>query len=78
LALFTPAPTAAPAAAVWRLVTGHLWHAGALHLGLNLSALLPLGADLERGMGSVRFAHMLLLLAAAQDAAFVALAYGAA
>ena len=38
----------------WRLVTAHLFHAGLLHLALNLAAFIPLGARLERGVGTVR------------------------
>ncbi len=39
---------------VWRLLTAHLWHGGVLHVALNLAAFLPLGTQLERGVGSVR------------------------
>jgi hypothetical protein len=54
-----PQPTTAhtappPPFAVWRLVTGHLWHAGLLHIVFNLAAFVPIGSGLERGMGSVR------------------------
>ena len=47
-------PTQPCPAAVWRLVTGHLWHAGLLHIAFNLLAFVPIGSALERGMGSVR------------------------
>lgn len=70
-------PRPAPPQPVWRLLTGHFWHAGILHLALNLTALVPTASGLERGMGSVRFAHMLLVLVVAQDLLHIALAYGA-
>ncbi|KAI8466449.1 MAG: hypothetical protein J3K34DRAFT_524532 [Monoraphidium minutum] len=62
---------------VWRLVTGHLLHAGLLHLALNLAAFMPLSAGLERAMGSVRYAHMLAVLVALQDVVHIGLAYAA-
>lgn len=48
---------------LWRLLTAPLVHAGPLHLVLNMSAWVPLGASLERQVGSVQFAHLALLFA---------------
>ncbi|GBF92666.1 hypothetical protein Rsub_05035 [Raphidocelis subcapitata] len=59
---------------VWRLVTAPLAHASLLHLALNLLAFVPLGSHLERGMGTVRFSHVLLVLMALQAAIHLALA----
>lgn len=40
----------------WRLVTSAFLHGDMLHVGLNLFMLYALGAPLERGIGSLRFA----------------------
>ena len=40
----------------WRLVTSAFLHGDTLHVGLNLFMLYALGAPLERGIGSLRFA----------------------
>jgi len=50
-----------------------MWHGGILHLLLNLGAFVPLGTELERSVGSVRFAHLLGVLVLAQDAIFILL-----
>jgi membrane associated rhomboid family serine protease len=47
----------------WRLVTHAFLHAGFLHLGLNLLALVWLGPALERSLGSLRFAVLYALAA---------------
>jgi membrane associated rhomboid family serine protease len=44
----------------WRIATGSLLHANLIHLYLNGLALLALGFILERLVGSVRFAWVLL------------------
>ena len=43
-------PTSPPPA-VYRLFTSALWHAGLLHLAMNMLALVPMGSALERQMG---------------------------
>ncbi len=48
---------------VWRLFTAPLFHAGLLHVAMNLSAWVPLGSSLERLVGSVQFAWLTLLFA---------------
>ncbi len=48
----------------WRPITGHLAHAGALHLVLNLAVFIPLGAFRESRVGTRQFLLELLALAA--------------
>ena len=48
----------------WRPITGHLAHAGALHLILNLAVFIPLGALRESRVGTRRLFLELLVLAA--------------
>ncbi len=48
----------------WRPITGHLAHAGALHLVLNLAVFIPLGALRESRVGTRQFLVELLALAA--------------
>ena len=47
----------------WRPITGHLAHAGALHLVLNLAVFIPLGALRESRVGTRQFLLELLSLA---------------
>jgi rhomboid family GlyGly-CTERM serine protease len=47
----------------WRPLTGHLPHAGALHLVLNLAVFVPLGALRESRVGTRRFLIEYLALA---------------
>lgn len=46
---------------MWRLFTSPFFHSGFLHLALNMSAWCPLGSSLERCVGSVQFAHLVIL-----------------
>ncbi|KAJ3674794.1 hypothetical protein LUZ60_005410 [Juncus effusus] len=48
---------------VYRFYTSILFHANILHLVFNMLALIPLGAELERIMGSVRLFYLIFLLA---------------
>lgn len=48
----------------WRPLSGHLVHAGPLHLLLNLALFVPLGALRERRVGTTRFLLECLALAA--------------
>lgn len=45
----------------YRIITGGLLHGGVLHLGLNMLALYFLGSLLEAGIGSWRFAGVLVV-----------------
>lgn len=48
---------------VYRIYTSILFHGSLLHVLFNMLALVPLGSELERIMGSVRLLYMILLLA---------------
>ncbi|KAK9290596.1 hypothetical protein L1049_008767 [Liquidambar formosana] len=48
---------------VYRIYTSVIFHGSLLHVMFNMLALVPLGSDLERIMGSVRLLHMIILLA---------------
>jgi membrane associated rhomboid family serine protease len=47
----------------WRLITGAFLHSGVFHIMFNMWALYVVGPELERRLGSVRFATVYLLAA---------------
>lgn len=49
--------------AVYRVFTSIFFHGSILHLVFNMLALVPLGSELERVMGSIRLLYMIVLLA---------------
>ncbi|KAK6942483.1 Peptidase S54, rhomboid domain, partial [Dillenia turbinata] len=49
---------------VYRVYTSVLFHGSLLHVLFNMMALVPLGSELERIMGSVRLLYTIILLAA--------------
>lgn len=48
---------------VYRFYTAIFFHGSLLHVMFNMLALVPLGSELERIMGSVRLLYMIILLA---------------
>ncbi|CAI0406544.1 unnamed protein product [Linum tenue] len=48
---------------VYRIFTAIVFHGSLLHVFFNMLALVPLGSELERIMGSVRLLYMMILLA---------------
>lgn len=48
---------------VYRIYTSILFHGSLLHVLFNMMALVPLGSELERIMGSVRLLFLIMLLA---------------
>lgn len=48
---------------VYRIYTSIFFHGSLLHVLFNMLALVPLGSELERIMGSVRLLYMIILLA---------------
>uniref|UniRef100_A0A5B6YLG1 UBA domain-containing protein n=2 Tax=Davidia involucrata TaxID=16924 RepID=A0A5B6YLG1_DAVIN len=48
---------------VYRIYTSIVFHGSLLHVLFNMMALVPLGSELERVMGSVRLFYMIILLA---------------
>lgn len=48
---------------VYRMFTSILFHGSFLHVFFNMLALVPLGSELERIMGSVRLSYTMVLLA---------------
>ncbi|KAI4378503.1 hypothetical protein MLD38_015974 [Melastoma candidum] len=48
---------------VYRIFTSILFHGSLLHVFFNMLALVPLGSELERLMGSVRLLYIIFLLA---------------
>ncbi|KAL8129465.1 hypothetical protein V2J09_018620 [Rumex salicifolius] len=50
---------------VYRSYTSIFFHGSLLHVMFNMLALVPLGSELERIMGSVRLLYMIILLATA-------------
>ncbi|GAA4573326.1 rhomboid family intramembrane serine protease [Planotetraspora kaengkrachanensis] len=47
----------------WRLITGAFLHSGVIHIAFNMWALYVIGPELERRLGSLRFATLYLLSA---------------
>ncbi|KAI4341299.1 hypothetical protein MLD38_026036 [Melastoma candidum] len=52
---------------VYRVFTSVVFHGSLLHVFFNMLALVPLGSDLERLMGSIRLSYIILLLATSSD-----------
>lgn len=48
---------------VYRIYTSSLFHVSILHLVFNMLALVPIGSGIERILGSIRYAHVLFLIA---------------
>ncbi|EPS61536.1 hypothetical protein M569_13261 [Genlisea aurea] len=48
---------------VYRFYTAILFHGSLLHLTFNMLALVPMGSELERIMGSIRISYIMVLLA---------------
>ncbi|TKY61869.1 Rhomboid protein 15 [Spatholobus suberectus] len=48
---------------VYRVYTSILFHGSLLHVLFNMMALVPMGSELERIMGSVRLLYVIILLA---------------
>ncbi|TQE10833.1 hypothetical protein C1H46_003533 [Malus baccata] len=48
---------------VYRIFTSIIFHGSVLHVLFNMMALVPLGSELERIMGTVRLLYMIILLA---------------
>ncbi|OIW11414.1 hypothetical protein TanjilG_05185 [Lupinus angustifolius] len=48
---------------VYRIYTSILFHGSMLHVFFNMTALIPMGSELERIMGSVRLLYVTILLA---------------
>lgn len=48
---------------VYRIYTSVLFHGSLLHVLFNMLAMVPLGSELERIMGSLRLLHVIFLLA---------------
>ena len=49
--------------AVYRIYTSIIFHGSLLHVLFNMLALVPLGSELERVMGSIRLLYITILLA---------------
>lgn len=49
--------------AVYRIYTSVIFHGSLLHVLFNMLALVPLGSELERVMGSIRLSYITILLA---------------
>ncbi|KAM1514904.1 hypothetical protein ACFX10_014061 [Malus domestica] len=48
---------------VYRIFTSIIFHGSVLHVLFNMMALVPLGSELERIMGTVRLLYLIILLA---------------
>ncbi|KAG8373992.1 hypothetical protein BUALT_Bualt11G0084400 [Buddleja alternifolia] len=49
---------------VYRIYTAIIFHGSLLHVLFNMMALVPMGSELERIMGSIRLLYIIILLAA--------------
>eukprot|EP00245_Coleochaete_scutata_P001611 TRINITY_DN1198_c0_g1_i1.p1 TRINITY_DN1198_c0_g1~~TRINITY_DN1198_c0_g1_i1.p1 ORF type:complete len:424 (-),score=31.25 TRINITY_DN1198_c0_g1_i1:888-2159(-) len=60
---------------VYRPFTSVIFHGGLLHICFNMLAYVPMGSALERLLGSVRSAHLLLLIALTNAIIHILVAY---
>jgi membrane associated rhomboid family serine protease len=60
---------------VYRFYTSVLFHGSLLHVLFNMLALVPLGTELERIMGSVRLLFLMFLLATTNAILHLAIAF---
>ena len=58
-----------------RLVTSAFVHVSVLHVAFNMLAFIPIACTLERQLGSLQFAHMLVLLILGGDAFYLGSSY---
>lgn len=63
---------------VYRIYTSTLFHVSILHLVFNMLALVPIGSGLERILGSVRYSHVLFMIATCNGLLHLLIAYIAA
>ncbi|XP_044507740.1 rhomboid-like protein 15 isoform X2 [Mangifera indica] len=63
---------------VYRIYTSILFHGSLLHVVFNMLALVPLGSEFERIMGSIRILYMIILLATSNAMFHLILAFLAA
>lgn len=63
---------------VYRPYTSIIFHASILHVVFNMLALVPIGSGLERMLGSVRYLHVLFLMATSNALIEIVIAYLAA
>jgi hypothetical protein len=59
---------------LFRFLTASVFHIGVLHVAFNMLAFVPIGASLERQLGSLQFAYLLLLFTVVGNAIFAAVA----
>ncbi|KAJ4462291.1 putative rhomboid family protein [Paratrimastix pyriformis] len=59
----------------WRLLTPPIFHANILHITLNIAALLPMGRELERDLGTMRFLWLNILFGILSGAINVLMAW---
>ena len=46
---------------IYRFLTAAVFHIGLLHVAFNMLAFIPIGASLERQLGTLQFAYLLVL-----------------
>ncbi|KAK4777212.1 hypothetical protein SAY86_005900 [Trapa natans] len=59
---------------VYRIFTSVIFHGSLLHVMFNMLALVPLGSELERLMGSIRLLYIMILLAMSNAVLHLAIA----
>lgn len=60
---------------MYRFLTSAIFHVGILHLVFNMMAFVPIGASLERHLGSVQFLWLIILLCLLGDVAYISIAF---
>lgn len=58
-----------------RLITSAFVHVSVLHVAFNMLAFVPIGCSMERHLGSLQFAYIILLLILVGDAFYVTASY---
>ena len=60
---------------VYRFLTAAVFHVGLLHVAFNMLAFIPIGASLERQLGTLQFAYLLLLFVVCGSLFFAAASF---
>lgn len=60
---------------VYRFLTAAVFHIGLLHVAFNMLAFVPIGASLERQLGTLQFAYLLLLFVVVGSVFFAVASY---
>lgn len=67
-----------PEASLYRMFTCAFFHAGLMHIAMNMMSFHPSGSGIEQTIGSLRYIHLILVLIFVPAALYVGLSWAAA